>query len=108
MYNVIMPDESREDAEIMRAIIEFMYTEKLQDFKTETLIAMSPLAVYFQLDELCTTLASLLIDNLDAENVKDVARVINQFSSCSSLTWAKADLLERLKSNEHLLDQVLS
>lgn len=111
VYNVKMPDQSHEDVEIMRAIIEFMYTEKLQDFTMETLIAMLPLAVYFQLDELCTTLASLLIDNLDAENakdVKDVARVINEFSCCNSLTWAKADLLQHLKSNKHLLDQVLS
>ena len=87
----------------VKLMLEFLYTDKLPEASVETLIALLPLAVYFQLDDLCSIAAGQLIDSITEEHVVEIAGLLKKFSSHECIHWALAELMGCVKRNDNFL-----
>ena len=69
----------------------------IQAVRTLIFIALLPLAVYFQLDDLCSIAAGQLIDSITEEHVVEIAGLLKKFSSHECIHWALAELMGCVK-----------
>lgn len=90
-----------------KAMLEFMYRGRLSDLTLRTLIALLPLAVQYQIEELCSIAAGKLINQVTEETIREIAQVLKQFRHQPSIAWAYAELLGILKSDDRLLSAVV-
>lgn len=92
----------------VKAMLEFIYRGRLPaDVTLRTLVALLPLAVQYQIDDLCSITAGKLIDQVTEETVREIAQVVKQFRHQPSIGWAYAELLGILKSDDCLLSAVI-
>lgn len=89
------------------ALLEFMYKGVLPSVNTATLIALLPLAAQYEVEELCTITAELLVDTVSVQNARDVVKILRPFHERPCVTDAWSSLLQRLKSDDAMLSEAL-
>jgi len=91
----------------VQAMLEFMYKGSLPDLNVDTLQALLPLAIFFEMDELRLRVAEELVLSITVKNVRGVVRVLKEFRTKSGVAECYVDLLYMLKADDDLLCEAL-
>jgi len=89
------------------AMLEFVYTGCLPELDCQVLLELLPIAVQYELKELCSMVAGRLCSKVTVETVRDVVKVMKQFSEHTGVGEAFLCMKALLKENDELFDRAL-
>ena len=91
----------------VRALLEFLYKGLLPDLELDVLLALLPLAIQYEVDDLCTIAAERLVDFMNVQNARAIVKTMRQFREHRTMTDPFNCVVCLLKADDDLLSEAL-